>query len=182
MCQDFGGRGIHVRIARYLALVALALAALPAAAAFAQYPEPLGVCTVTPNQASVSPNSVATFTVQTRTAAGAPAGGVSGTAAVGSGSGTVLTPTFTTNSAGQATIQVQTGSNPGNLTLNVTCGALQTTGVVSVSAPSVQPKPPDTGLGTASSDSLPIAWMLLAGMAFLAAAGAATATVTVRRK
>jgi hypothetical protein len=173
-----------MRIARYLVLAVLAAAALPAATAFAQYPEPVGVCTATPNQGSVAPNSVATFTVSTRTASGNPAPSVSGTATLASGSGTVLTPTFTTNAAGTAQISVQAGANPGNISLNVTCGALQTTGVVSVVSPGgvVQPKPPDTGLGTTDgSSTLPFAW-IIAGIALVGAAGAATATAAVRRR
>jgi hypothetical protein len=174
-----------MRFARLIFLAVFAAAALPAATAFAQYPEPVGVCTVTPNAASVAPNSVATFTVSTRTATGNPAPNVSGTVSVASGQGTVLTPTFTTGAGGTAQVSVQTGANPGQLSLRVTCGALATTGVVSVVSSSgtvVQPKPPDTGLGTESgSSSLPFAW-ILAGIALVGAAGAASATVAIRRR
>jgi hypothetical protein len=173
-----------MRIARYIAVAVVALAALPAAAVFAQYPEPIGACTVVPNQPSVAPNSVATFTVTARTATGAPAPGVSGTASTTTPGATVLTPTFTTNAAGTAQISVQTGPNPGNLSVNVTCGALSTSGVVSVATPAgPQPKPPDTGLGSedSSSSTLPMLW-IVAGIALLGAAGATGATVLVRRK
>jgi hypothetical protein len=172
-----------MKIARLFVIAMLALAAMPAAVAFAQYPEPLGVCTVTPNQASVAPNSVATFTVTTRTASGAPLAGQSGTVSVASGNATVLTPTFTTGAGGTAQVSVQTGANPGNVTLNVTCGALQATGVVSVSTPAAQPKPPDTGLGTmeSSNSTMPLL-LMIAGIALAGAAGTAGATVLVRRK
>ena len=172
-----------MKIARFFAIIAVAAAALPFGMAFAQYAEPLGVCTVVPTSGSVQPNSVASFTVSTRTAAGNAAPGVSGTVAVASGSGTVLTPTFTTAGDGTATISVQTGANPGDLTLNVTCGALQTSGVVRVAQPSVLPKPPDTGEGLTTNDqSLPLLWML-AGITLVGVAGAASlATVTARRK
>lgn len=172
-----------MKIARFFALIAVAAAALPLGMAFAQYPEPLGVCTVVPTSGSVQPNSVATFTVSTRTAAGNAAPGVSGTVAIAAGSGTVLTPTFTTSGDGTATISVQTGANPGDLSLNVTCGALQTSGVVRVATPSVLPKPPDTGEGLASGESsLPLVWML-AGIALVGVAGATgVATVAARRK
>lgn len=172
-----------MKIARLFVIAMLAVAALPAAAVFAQYPEPLGVCTVTPNQSSVAPNSIATFTVSTRTASGSPLGGQSGTVSLGSGQGTVLTPTFTTGAGGTATVQVQAGATPGNISLNVTCGALQATGVVSVSTPAAQPKPPDTGLGTTegTASSLPLV-LMLAGLALAGVAGTAGATVLVRRK
>jgi hypothetical protein len=171
-----------MRIARYFVVALIALAAFPAAIAVAQYPEPLGVCTVTPNQPSVAPNSVASFTVSTRTTGGQPAPNISGTVTLASGQGTVLTPTFTTGANGTAVVQVQAGANPGNITLNVTCGPLQTTGVVSVSTPAVQPKPPDTGLGTSASEGgLSLFWVL-AGIALVGAASAAGATVAIRRK
>lgn len=172
-----------MRIARYIAVAIVALAALPAGVALAQYPEPLGVCTVTPDQPSVAPNSVATFTVSTRTANGNPAPGVSGTVTLATGQGTVLTPTFTTGANGTATVQVQAGANPGTITLNVTCGALQTVGVVSVSTPVVQPKPPDTGLGAADDGGsrVPLLWVT-AGLILVSLAGAGGATVVIRRR
>ena len=157
--------------------------ALPFGLASAQYPEPLGVCTVVPDSGSVQPNSVATFTVSTRTAAGAPAPAVSGTVSIAAGSGTVLTPTFTTSSNGTATISVQTGNNPGDLSLAVTCGALQTSGVVRVAAPSVLPKPPDTGTGgTTQADAQGTNWLLLSGLSTLAVVILAATVRTSRRR
>ena len=155
---------------RLLVVLAVAMAAIPLGLAAAQYPEPLGVCTVVPDSGSVQPNSVASFTVSTRTAAGAPAPAVSGTVSVAGGSGTVLTPTFTTGSDGTTTIRVQTGANPGDLTLAVTCGALQTSGVVRVATPSVLPKPPDTGnAGPELSATHGTNWLLVGGLVTLAA-------------
>lgn len=159
-------------MAYHRALIVLAVlgAILPVGLVSAQYPEPLGVCTVVPVSGSVQPNSVATFTVSTRTAAGAPAPGVSGTVSIAAGSGTVLTPTFTTGADGTTSIRVQTGSDPGDLALAVTCGALQTSGVVRVATPSVLPKPPYTGTaGLAQTGSGGTGWLMPAALASLVA-------------
>lgn len=153
---------------RALIVLVVVGAMLPLGLASAQYPEPLGVCTVVPDSGSVQPNSVATFTVSTRTAAGAPAPGVSGTVSIAAGAGTVLTPTFTTGANGTTSIRVQTGNAPGDLALAVTCGALQTSGVVRVATPSVLPKPPDTGnAGLTPTVSHAATWLMPATLASL---------------
>ena len=168
-----------MRLVRLAIVSILALAALPVGLAAAQYPQPLGVCTVAPNSPDVQPNSVATFTVSTSTANGAPAPNVSGTVRLGAGSsGTVLTPTFTTGSNGRAEIRVQVGAS-GQVSLDVSCGAINTSGVVRVASPTVLPKPPDTGSGTTSTE----ASMLLFGLAALGlAAAAGTGTLAVARR
>ncbi len=171
-----------MRIVRLAAVLAIALAALPIGIAAAQYPQPLGACTVTPNAGSVQPNTVATFTVTTTTAGGAPAPAVAGTARLTSGAGTVQTPNFVTDNAGKATVSVLAGANPGNLQIGVTCGALSASGVVQVVSGSVLPKPPDTGAGiqtTAEDSTLPLLW--IAGAVLLLGAAGSTAAVAVRR-
>ena len=171
-----------MRHLRVLALVAMVLMALPAAAAFAQYPAPLGACSVAANAADFQPNSVATFTVTVQTGNGQPAPGVAGTVTIGSGNGTVQTPTFTSGNDGKATISVLTGANPGNITLNVTCGALQTSSVVRVASPATAPfipKPPDTGFGSEDSgSSFPMLWVAGA----LAALALGASSVAYARK
>lgn len=167
---EFGQRLISV----------LALAALPGAVALAQYPAPAGVCTVTPDSNDVQPNSVATFTVRTAAANGAPAPKISGTVKLATGStGTVSTPTFTTNAHGTAAITVQVGPS-GQVSLDVTCGAINTSGVVRVTSPSVLTKPPSTGSGLADGGSFPLL-MLLGGLA-LAGAVSTGALAMIRRR
>lgn len=169
-----------MRLARFAIVAFLALAALPAAIVSAQYPQPAGVCTVTPNSPDVQPNSVATFTVSTNTTNGAAAPNVSGTVKVGAGSsGSVLTPTFTTGSDGKAQVRVQVGAS-GQVSLDVSCGAINTSGVIRVASPSVLPKPPDTGTGTSSSSNGSFA--LLAALGALALTGTGTLALARRRR
>ncbi len=171
-----------MRHLRVLAILAMVLVALPAGAAFAQYPAPLGACSVSGSTADVQPNSIATFTVTVQTGNGQAAPGVAGTVTIASGNGTVQTPTFTSGSDGKATISVLTGANPGNITLNVTCGALQTSSVVRVASPAVAPfipKPPDTGFGSEDSgNGFSMLW--IAGA--IAALSLGTGTVAYARK
>ena len=170
-----------MRRARMVLLALFALAALPLGAAYAQYPAPVGACSIAPNQPSVLPNSTLTWTVSVLTGSGAPAPGVSGTVLLSSGQGTLATPLFTSDSAGKATISVITGAAPGDITLAVTCGSLQTSSILRVATPAVVPKPPDTGLGTTDSGSgFPFLWMLV-GVTLVGIAGASTVAVARRR-
>ena len=163
-----------------LALFALA-AALPFSAAFAQYPAPVGACSIAPNQPSVLPNSTLTWTVSVLNGSGGPAAGVSGTVSITSGQGTLGSPLFTSDSAGKAIITVTTGATPGDIALAVTCGSLQTSTVLKVAPPTIIPKAPDTGFGTGDSGSgFPFLW-IFAGIALVSVAGASTVAVTRRR-
>ena len=175
-----------MRRVRVVLLGVIALAALPAAVAFAQYPQPAGVCSAVPATLDVQPNSVINFIVTALTTDGKPAVGVQGTATLTGQPGAgaqVLTPNFTTNSQGQATIQIQTGDTPGNLAIALTCGALSSSSVVKVSAPGqvIVPKPPDTGTaGAGAGAGFPILWVALAASATLLTGGATVAVVRRR--
>lgn len=169
-----------MRLVRLLIVSVLAMGALvPLGLASAQYPQPLGTCILTP-PATVPANAVVTFGVTTLTDKGQPAPGVTGTVTV-TGDGSALTPTFITGTDGKATVQVRTGTT-GAVNVKISCGALSTSSVVNIVVPAVViPKPPVTGDGVAlpTDGGFPFLW-LLAGIAALTAAGAAS-TVAVRR-
>ncbi|MBI2767159.1 MAG: hypothetical protein HYX53_14785 [Chloroflexi bacterium] len=179
-----------MRLNRLLGLTltaATAVAALGYGVAAAQYPQPLGVCTVTPASANVQTNGTASFTVKTTLGDGSPAPAVPGTVAVSSQPGTgagPVTPTYTTNSQGTATITINTGTSAGTVNVLVTAGTLSCASAVSVVAPRVNPdviKPPATGTGTdGSNDGMNYALIALAGLG-VAAMGAGT-LVAVRRR
>jgi hypothetical protein len=135
---------------------------------------------VTPNQSSIEPGQQGSFTVTTTTADNNPAPGVSGTVSLASGDAQILNSVFTTDSNGKATINVVAGQNPGDIAINVTCGALQTSSVIKVAAPVIIPKPPDTGNG-GGAEPLPWAWIVF-GISGMAAAGASAFAVASRRR
>lgn len=166
--------------ARLVVLFLFALAALPLGAAYAQYPQPVGACSIAPNQAGSIPNSTLTWTVTVLTGNGAAAPNVEGTVNITSGIGTLGSPTFKSGTDGKATIAVKTGANPGDIALAVTCGTLQTSTVLKVIPPVVLPKAPDTGTG-GSDSGFPLLWAL-AGVAFVGVAGATTVAATARRR
>jgi hypothetical protein len=164
---------------RVVAVALMAALAVPASVAFAQYPQPVGACSIVQGSGDVAAGQEATFVVTTLTANGQPAPNVSGTVSIASGNGTVLTPTFTTDATGKATVRVRAGDPPGQLSLSVTCGALQTSTIVRTTAGVVIPKPPVTGLGTQDSD---VPWALIAvGIVAVAAASAGGVAVAKRR-
>jgi hypothetical protein len=156
--------------ARILTLLFFVLAALPLGAAYAQYPQPAGACSITPNQSGSSPNSTLTWTVLVLTTGGVAAPNVEGSVTITSGVGTPPVQTFKTGTDGKAVITIKTGANPGDISLAVTCGSLQTSTVLKVIPPAVVPKPPDTGRGIADDSSFPLAW-LLGGIGLAAVAG-----------
>ena len=165
--------------ARMVILFLFALAALPLGAAYAQYPQPVGACSIAPNQAGSTPNSSLTWTVTVLTGNGAAAPNVEGTVTITSGVGTLGSPTFKSGVDGKATITVTTGATPGDIALAVTCGTLQTSTVLKVIPPAVLPKAPDTGTG-GNESSFPFIWVF-AGIALVGAAGASTVAVSRRR-
>src|SRR5258708_1638028 len=157
--------------ARILTLLFFALAALPLGAAYAQYPQPAGACSITPNQSGSSPNSTLTWTVTVLTTGGIAAPNIDGSTTITSGVGTPPVQTFRTGADGKATVAIKTGDNPGDISLAIACGNLQTSTVLKVLLPAVVPKPPDTGRGTAGDSSFPLIWVLT-GVALVAVAGA----------
>ncbi len=146
----------------------------------AQYPAPLGVCTVAPSATSVQTNSTTTLTVTTLLADGKPAPAVPVSVAGGSSG--------VTGADGKATLNVPVGTNPGNLTVSVTAGVLQCAATLSVVAPRVNPdviKPPDTGTGALAANDesgVPSELFLGAAVAAVAAAGAASYGFARRRR
>lgn len=146
----------------------------------AQYPAPLGVCTVTPSSTNVQTNSTATLTVTTLLADGKPAAAVPVSVAGGTSG--------VTGTDGKATLSVPAGTSPGALVVNVTAGVLQCASTLSVVAPRVNPdviKPPDTGTGVLAEtgDSGVHEGLLVAAAAAAAAvAGAGTLAVARRRR
>lgn len=144
--------------------------------ASAQYPAPLGVCTVAPTTSNVQTNGTATLVVTTLLADGKPAVAVPVSVAGGTSG--------TTGADGKATLTVPTGTSSGSLAVNVTAGTVQCASTLTVSAPRVNPdviKPPDTGMGTeqdsSSTSAAALAAIAVAGM--LAAGGVA---VGVKRR
>jgi hypothetical protein len=71
-----------MRFARILLLSAVALAGLPAGMALAQYPEPVGACTVSSKTIEVAPNTTVELIVTVQNASGKPLGGTSGTVSI----------------------------------------------------------------------------------------------------
>lgn len=169
-----------MRRARILIVALFALAALPLGAVSAQYPQPLGACTIT-GPATLAPNTTAVYTVTALTTTGAPFPGQAFAVTISPAGAATATPAAgVTGADGKATITVVTGPGAANVTVSVTCGPLSGSTTISI-VPGVVPKPPDTGAGLAEGgQSFAWAW-LAAGIAALGAAGAG-ATVVVRRR
>jgi hypothetical protein len=139
----------------------VAVAALGAGTALAQYPPPGGNITT-----STAGNQL---TVTVSTQSGAPSPNVVCVASVGSqpGTGASVSPTnFTTNAQGRAVLNVTPGSGTGQVRIDIACGTLSASAVLPVGA---QPAPPSTGSGgeDSSSSGLPLA--LFGGALALAA-------------
>src|SRR5690349_10965912 len=126
-----------MRRVRVVLILTMVLAALPASLALAQYPQPTGVCSAAPSTLTVTPNTTIDYIVTALTTGGQPAPQVQGTATLvgqpGAGA-KVVTPTFITDAHGHATVQVFTGDTPGDLQIQLTCGALSSSSVLRVSA------------------------------------------------
>ena len=167
--------------ARIVTLVLFALAALPLGAVYAQYPQPAGACSITPNQGAVLPNATLTWTVTVLANNGTPVANVPGTVTVATGTATPPVQTFISGSDGKALITLKTGDNPGDITLSVTCDKLQTSTVLKVLPPAIVPKAPDTGFGTSGNDSSFPLLFILTGLALAGVAGATTVAVAKRR-
>ncbi len=164
-----------------VALVGLVcLAALGSGSALAQYPPPNGNCTVTPSDPNPGTGATIQLTVTATKGSGETDPGAAGKAVLVSqpGTGASVAPgTFTTGPDGRAVLTVQTGSAPGQLSVNVDCGVDRVAGVrIPVGVP---PTPPSTGTGTSSSSSLPLAPVWLLGSVLLL--GGIGARLAVRR-
>jgi hypothetical protein len=177
---------MHLRLALGLGLAVASVAGMGYGVASAQYPQPVGLCTVTPASANVPTNGTASFTVQTSQANGTAAPGVPGTVSIAKQPGngaSAVTPTYTTNDQGTALISITTGDTAGTVNVAVTAGTLSCASAISVTAPQVSSnviKPPDTGTGGTSSGGMNVELLVLAGLG-VAAAGAASLVVARRR-
>jgi hypothetical protein len=170
-----------MRRARILIVALFALAALPLGAVSAQYPQPLGACTIT-GPATLAPNTTAVYTITALTATGAPFPGQAFAVTISpAGSATATPLAGVTGADGKATVTVVTGANAANVSVTVTCGPLTGSTTISI-VPGVVPKPPDTGAGLANGgQSFAWAW-LAAGIVALGAAGAGATAVARRRR
>jgi hypothetical protein len=170
-----------MRYARILTLTLLlvgVIAALPATAVFAQYPQPTGACTVTPPSPPFTPGSKVIFVVTALTDSGQPKVGLVGTVTV---TGGTAAPAFTTNAQGKANIEVTVGANATAVNVSTTCEGVSGSSTINIVTP--QPKPPDTGFGLTAEDggsSFPYAWVF-GGIASIGMAGAAAYAVARRR-
>src|SRR5258708_673786 len=107
------------RLGLALSLGVAVVGAVGLSAASAQYPAPLGLCTVTPAAAMANANSTLAYTISATTTDGKGAPSVPGTVSIGAqpGGATVGTSTYTTDGSGKANVSVQTGPNAGSLQL-----------------------------------------------------------------
>ena len=172
-----------MRYVQVALLIILALASLPVGAVLAQYPEPAGVCTVTPTALDVAPDSVIDLIVTVLDGNGKPIPGVQGSAEITSqpGQGAVLlVSAFTTNATGNATISVRTGSALGNIGLRLKCGPLETVAGVRV-GPGALPKPPATGMGGDERSLVDLSVVAVGSLALLLA-GSGTLALARRRR
>lgn len=170
-----------VRLGLVMSLVIAAFGALGWGVASAQYPAPLGLCTVTPGSSTVTANSPVTFTISATTTDGKGAPSVPGTVNVTGGSSD--RGSYSTDASGKATVTITPGG-AGMLTVNVTAGTLSCSSVSSVIAQKTNPdviKPPDTGTGHAQSSGFNMLGAALAAATVLAVAGGASA-VAIRRR
>ena len=168
--------------ARLLTLLLVVMAtALPVSIVSAQYPPPQGACTVTPPAPPYLTGQTVIFVVTALKNDGSPDAGLTGTVTV---TGGTAAPTFTTDANGKAniavTITASTTTVGAQVGVKVSCAGISGSSTISINTP--QPKPPDTGFGTASEDdSFPFAW-LFGGLAAMSAAGAAAYAVARSRK
>ncbi len=160
-----------------------AVVALGVGVAAAQYPAPGGNITTTVATGNPSTGSSTAVTVAVADSAGVIAAGVDCTAKVASqpGSGASVYPAaFTTDAAGAGLLTVTTGDSPGQVKIDITCGQISATASIPVGglAPGFVPGPPNTGTGTAGSDSgAPFSLMAAVTVVLVVGAG----SVAVRR-
>ena len=163
--------------ARLLTLLLLVVAtALPLSIVSAQYPPPVGTCTVTPPPPPYQTGQTVVFVVTALKNDGSPDAGLTGTVVV---TGGTAAPTFTTGADGKANIPVlitaSTTTVGASVGVKVSCAGISGSSTINIVTP--QPKPPDTGFGLAEDgDSFPLLWVLV-GIAAMSAAGAAAYAV-----
>lgn len=153
-----------------------AVLALGFAQALAQYPPPAGNILAQPANPNPLVNTQTQVFLTVQSQAGVPASNVGCIAAIGSqpGSGASVSPSqFVTDSAGKATLVVQTGDTAGQLHIGIDCGGLSANAVLLVGATAGGgPLPPNTGEGAQAASDSGIASVLVIGLVAVVAGGA----------
>ena len=148
------------------ALLASSVGALSASTAAAQlYPDPQGVCVLTPAEPNPSLNTDTEIRLVLSDLSGNPLAGVASTAMLVSqpgGGATVAPLNFTTDANGQATLVLDTGDTAGLVTIETVCGELSANLNIPIGQP---PGPPNTGTGPGSSLSMGASALAMAGLA-----------------
>ena len=181
-------RSIVIGIAVLGALIA---AAVMAGGAAAQYPEAIGAVIVASGDTAPGPNETVPVTATVVDEDGNPVAGASCTFSVAGqpGAGASVEPgPFTTNSDGEVSTTLHSGSTGGNVTIAASCqldGAeltAQTVVVVSGAGEAAPPASlPDTGSGGGTGSDLMLVWGFAVAGALLALAGLTTVGLAWRR-
>ena len=170
----------HVRAILASVLLVSGAGALGASMAQAQlYPNPQGVCVLTPANPNPSVNGQTEILLVLTDLNGNPIAGVSSSATlVGQpGEGASVVPvSFTTDANGQATLVLATGDAPGVIKIQTVCGELSANVNIPIGQP---PGPPNTGTGFASTTSFGTTAL---AMGALGAAGLGLTGVMLKRR